>query len=75
MNIDMKKSRQNTPSTARQPANTRSPTLKLRRVLVPLDFSGKSRQALDFAVPLAKQYGEKIFLIRVVEPVHSYPIY
>jgi nucleotide-binding universal stress UspA family protein len=51
----------------------RRPTLTLRRILVPLDFSGKSRQALDFAVPLAEQYGGKISLIHVVEPVYSYP--
>jgi hypothetical protein len=43
-------------------------TLALRRILVPLDFSGKSRQALDFAVPLAEQYGGKIILLRVVQP-------
>ena len=47
----------------------------LNRILVPLDFSGKSRQALEFAVPLAKQYGAKIFLIHVVEPVYNYPPY
>jgi nucleotide-binding universal stress UspA family protein len=43
-------------------------TLALRRILVPLDFSGKSRQALDFAVPLAEQYGGKIILLHVVQP-------
>jgi len=42
---------------------------------VPLDFSGKSRQALDFAVPLAQQYGGKIILIHVVELMPSYPPY
>jgi len=47
--------------------------LLLRRILVPLDFSGKSRQALEFAVPLAEQYGGKIFLIHAVEPVYAYP--
>lgn len=51
--------------------------LALRRILVPMDFSGKSRQALEFAVPLAKQYGGKISLIHVVEPAYSaspYPV-
>lgn len=49
--------------------------LKLDRVLVPLDFSGESRQALDFAVPLAEKYGGKIFLIHAVEPVPAYAPY
>ena len=52
--------------------NLTAATLSLRRILVPLDFSGKSRQALDFAVPLAQRYGAKIFLIHVVEPLYSF---
>ena len=48
--------------------------LRLRRILVPLDFSGKSRQALEFAVPLAARYGGTIFLIHVIEPIDSYSI-
>jgi nucleotide-binding universal stress UspA family protein len=55
--------------------NAQAATLTLRRILVPLDFSGKSRQALDFAVPLAEQYGGKIFLLHVVEPTYSFPPY
>lgn len=40
--------------------------LTLQRILVPLDFSGKSRQALDVAVPLAEQYGGEIILLHVI---------
>src|SRR3954464_2198985 len=47
-------------------------SLKLHRILVPLDFSGKARQALDFAIPLARQTNAKIFLLHVVQPV--YPV-
>lgn len=43
-----------------------------RRILVPLDFSGKSRQALAVALPLAQRYGGRILLIHVVEPVYTY---
>jgi len=57
----------------RKAVGIRSPTLMLRRILVPLDFSGKSRQALEFAVPLAEAYGGKIFLVHVVEPAYAYP--
>lgn len=52
--------------------NARTASLALGRILVPVDFSGKSRQALEFAVPLAQQYGGKLFLIHVVEP--AYPV-
>jgi nucleotide-binding universal stress UspA family protein len=41
--------------------------LKLRRILVPLDFSGQSRQALKCAVPLAAQFGATISLVHVVQ--------
>ncbi len=44
--------------------------LKLSRILVPLDFSGHSRQALETAIPLAERYGGKITLIHVVEPAY-----
>jgi nucleotide-binding universal stress UspA family protein len=72
----MKTKMQNEPRTGAnggkgKRGNAQAATLRLRRILVPLDFSGKSRQALDFAVPLAEQYGGKIFLIHVVEPVYS----
>ena len=42
--------------------------LKLRHILVPLDFSGQSRQALACAVPLARAQGAKISLVHVVQP-------
>ncbi len=45
--------------------------LALRRILVPLDFSGKSRQALRFAIPLAQRYGARISLVHAVE----HPVY
>ena len=42
--------------------------LVFRRILVPLDFSGQSRQALSCAVPLARKYGARISLVHVVQP-------
>lgn len=48
-------------------ANRRTTALpKVRRVLVPLDFSGQSRQALRWAVPLAAQNKAKIILVHVL---------
>lgn len=59
-------------------AATRTPATKPARIpnpgihhlLVPLDFSGKSRQALKYAVPLARHFQARISLLHVVEPVY-----
>jgi nucleotide-binding universal stress UspA family protein len=49
--------------------------LKFRHILVPLDFSGFSRQALACAVPLARAHGAKISLVHVVQlPVMIEPM-
>ena len=42
---------------------------KLRHILVPIDFSEASRQAVAFAVPLAGKFGATITLLHVVQPV------
>lgn len=41
---------------------------RLLRLLVPLDFSGKSRQALRYAVPVAQKFSAKIHLVHVLPP-------
>jgi nucleotide-binding universal stress UspA family protein len=43
--------------------------LRVKSILVPLDFSPPSRQALDYAVSVAQQFGAKLTLLNVVEPV------
>jgi nucleotide-binding universal stress UspA family protein len=43
------------------------PTLK--EILVPVDFSPRSCKALEYAVAFADQFGSRITLIHVVEPV------
>lgn len=40
---------------------------RLRRILVPLDFSGKSRRALRYAAPVAARFGARLVLLHVVE--------
>jgi universal stress protein A len=42
-----------------------SPELKIRTILVPLDFSDASEKALAYAVPLARQFGAHITLLYV----------
>jgi universal stress protein A len=39
---------------------------RLRRILVPLDFSGRSRQALKMAAPLAVKFGARVTLLHVI---------
>ena len=43
--------------------------LKIKSILVPLDFSIASRKALAYAVTFARQFKAKLTLLHVVEPV------
>src|SRR5258706_10127831 len=43
--------------------------LKIRTILVPIDFSAPSKKALAYAVAFAQQFGAKLMLLHVVEPV------
>ena len=40
---------------------------RLHRILVPLDFSGKSRRALRYAAPVAARFGARVVLLHVLE--------
>ena len=46
-----------------------APSLGIKSILVPIDFSAPSRKALDYAVPFAKQFGAKLTLLHVIEPI------
>lgn len=41
----------------------------LRNILVPIDFSDYSKNALKYAVQFAKQFSSKLLLVYVVEPM------
>jgi len=41
----------------------------IRRILVPVDFSAHSRQALRYARPFAEQFGATLCLLHVIEPM------
>jgi nucleotide-binding universal stress UspA family protein len=41
--------------------------LRIKSILGPIDFSALSTKALDYAVPLAQQFGAKPTLLHVVE--------
>ena len=48
------------------------PVFKLKRILVPLDFSDCSKKALQYAVPFARQFGATLSLLYVIQPF--YPV-
>src|SRR4051812_33346816 len=43
--------------------------LRLKSILVPVDFSGPSKSALEYALPLLQKFGAKLTLLHVVEPM------
>jgi nucleotide-binding universal stress UspA family protein len=45
-----------------------SSVFRLNRILVPVDFSNCSKKALEYAVPLAKQFSAEVTLLHVVQP-------
>ncbi len=53
---------------ASAPSN-HSSSLSIRHILVPIDFSEHSKNALRYAVSMAEQYGASLHLIYVIEPM------
>jgi nucleotide-binding universal stress UspA family protein len=43
--------------------------MELRKILIPLDFSDHSRQALRWGMSLAKKYGAQMLLLHVIPEV------
>ena len=48
-------------------------SVKIDRVLVPLDFSEFAQEAFEYAAVLAKQFGAKVCLVHAIEAV-AYPL-
>jgi nucleotide-binding universal stress UspA family protein len=42
----------------------------IKRILIPIDFSEMSLQALDYAVELGKPFGAELVAVHVVEPIY-----
>lgn len=54
------------------PAGPRHPLFRLKRILVPVDFSDCSRKALRYAIPFAREFGASISLLSIVHvPYHG----
>ena len=58
------------PNEVQLPAET---LFRLKRILVPVDFSECAKKALAYAVPFAKQFGAEIILAHVVQPCIPVP--
>jgi nucleotide-binding universal stress UspA family protein len=43
--------------------------INIKTILVPIDFSKTSKKALVYAVRMAEQFGSRIILLNVVEPI------
>ena len=54
------------------PAATTKERLQIKTILVPLDFSVASMQALDYAIPFAEQFHSAIHLLYVHEKDHEF---
>ncbi len=61
-----------TQSTGSSLSPTFSSQLRLKKILVPIDFSEPSKKALRYAVPFAESFGARVDLVHVVEPTY-YP--
>ena len=46
-------------------------TVKLTKILVPVDFSDCSRKALAYAVPFAEQFGASLVVLHVIPPYYA----
>lgn len=48
-------------------------SLQLKKILLPVDFSGTSRKALGYVVSFAKQFNAEAVLLHVIEPAAAAP--
>jgi universal stress protein A len=61
------------PAASTPPATAPLPIFRLKNILVPVDFSDCSKKALQYAIPLARQFGAEITLLHVVQPYLPVP--
>ena len=57
---------------AAQPGPDPQPVFPPKQILVPLDLSARSLQALHYARALARQFGSGLHLLHITEPL-AYP--
>ena len=59
------------PATLKAKAKSAPALRGIKSILVPIDFSAPSQKALAYAVPFARQFGAKLTVMNVVEPIAS----
>ena len=54
-----------------RPANSQKaePAIRIQNILVPTDFSEQSRKALRYAVRMAEEFGARLTVLHVVQPL------
>ena len=74
MKTGTRQSTTRTKQTAARPQTdgARNKSLEIHQVLVPIDFSEPSLEAIEFALPLLRQFGAELHLVHVFEP--DYPL-
>ena len=60
-------------STRREEIKSLAPSLRIRSILVPTDFSPPSSKAVTYARALADAFDAKVTLLNVVEPIGGTP--
>jgi universal stress protein A len=55
------------PDETQIPTQAPASVFRIKRILVPLDFSDCSTKALEYALPFAKQFGAELKLLHVTE--------
>lgn len=61
------------PVAASETATLPLPVFRLKKILVPVDFSDCSRKALQYALPFARQFDASVVLLHVIEPYIPVP--
>lgn len=44
--------------------------MRIKRILVPVDFSASSRKAVDYAVDFAREHKAELLLVHIIEPMN-----
>jgi universal stress protein A len=57
-------------NSARDESAPTMPAFKLKKILVPVDFTDCTEESLLYAVPFALQFGAEITLLHIVEPAY-----
>jgi len=66
--MSAKKVNQKRKTPAHKVKPVQQPHIKIQRILVPIDFSEHSKNALKYAVPFAQKFKASIDILYVVEP-------